>query len=260
MILSRRIKFNGVQLDELDESIVIRSIDHGVPKDNTQAADKMGGWGQRVTGQHWSTVEAAVTFAIDIPKTEMNRRRNVFDQVIAWAANRTGWLEFNTIDDRHLWVEKAVIPGGGDMWNWTSDYTIIFRAYAVPFWESITPTTVAVNSVSSYGIPIDIGGTAPGVLDVSFRNVSGATISNIAITAAGKTLTLNGVNLTASETLSITHPHENGGLLRIYAGSRNVYGLRTGADDLVVYPGRVNVVLSASRAGNLTVTNYSRWL
>lgn len=260
MILSRRARFDGVQLDELDESIVIRSIDPGVPKEDTTATDKMGGWGQRVTGSHWKIVEAAVTFAIDIPKTEMNRRRNVFDQAIAWAANKKAWLEFNTIDDRHLWVDKVVVPGGGDMWNWTSEYTIIFRAYAVPFWESITPTTVAVNSVSSYGIPIDIGGTAPGVLDISFRNVSGATISNIAITAAGKTLTLNGVNLTASETLSITHPHDTGGLLRIYAGGRNVYGLRTGADDLVVYPGRVNVVLSASRAGNLTVTNYSRWL
>lgn len=260
MILSRRVSFNGVMLDELDNSIVIRSIDPGVPKDNIQATDRMGGWGQRVTGQHWSTVEATVTFAIDIPKREMNRRREVFDLAIAWAANKTGWLEFNTITDRHLWVDKVVIPGGGDMWNWTNEFTFVFRAYAVPFWESITPTAATVNSVSSYGIPIDIGGTAPGVLDVSFKNVSGAMIPNIAITAAGKTLTLNGVNLTASETLMITHPHGNGGLLQIKAGSRNVYGLRTGADDLVVNPGSANVILSASRAGNLTVTNYARWL
>lgn len=259
MILSRRVSFCGVQLDELDESIVIRSADPGVPNESIQASEKMGGWGQRVTGQHWNTAEATVVFAIDIPKTELQRRRDVFDRVIAWAANKKGWLELSGIADRHMYVDKVAVPSAGDMWNWTSDYAITFRAYAVPFWESITPASVTQN-VTSGSVLLDVGGTAPGVLDVSFRNISGMTINNFSVSAAGKTLTLNGVNIAASETLNITHPRESGGLLRIYSGNRNVYSLRTGADDLTVDPGRVTVNVSATRAGELTVTNNARWL
>lgn len=258
MILSRRVSFCGEQLDELDESIVIRHADPGVPNESVQTVERMGGWGSRVTGQHWNQLEASVTFAINIKKTEMARRREVYDRVIAWA-NRKGWLEFSAIEDRRLYVEKTVIPGGGDMREWLNEYTITFRAYSVPFWESITPASVTQN-VTSGSVLLDVGGTAPGVLDVSFRNISGMTINNFSVSAAGKTLTLNGVNIAASETLNITHPRESGGLLRIYSGNRNVYSLRTGADDLTVDPGRVTVNVSATRAGQLTVTNNARWL
>ena len=259
MILSRRVSFCGEQLDELDESIVIRHADPGVPNESVQTVERMGGWGSRVTGQHWNQLEASVTFAINIKKTEMARRREVFDRVIAWA-NRKGWLEFSAIEDRRLYVEKTVIPGGGDMREWLNEYTITFRAYSVPFWESKMPATAVIESTSSGTTSIEVGGTAPGTLDVSFRNISGATITNVSIWLNGKEMSLNGVNLTASETLNITHPAESGGLLRIYAGSRNVYALRRGIDDLTVKPGVNSCGVSASRAGKFTVTNYARWL
>ena len=247
MILSRRVSFCGEQLDELDESIVIRHADPGVPNESVQTVERMGGWGSRVTGQHWNQLEASVTFAINIKKTEMNRRREVFDRVIAWA-NRKGWLEFSSID------------GGGDMREWLNEYTITFRAYSVPFWESKLPATAVIESTNSGTASIEVGGTAPGTLDVSFRNISGATITNVSIWLNGKEMSLNDVNLTASETLNITHPAESGGLLLIYAGDRNVYALRRGIDDLTVKPGTNLCGVSASRAGRFTVTNFARWL
>ena len=75
MILSRRVSFCGEQLDELDDSIVIRHADPGVPNESIQAVERMGGWGQRVTGQHWNTLEASVAFAINIKKTEMTEQK-----------------------------------------------------------------------------------------------------------------------------------------------------------------------------------------
>ena len=259
MILSRRVSFCGEQLDELDESIVIRHADPGVPNESVNTVERMGGWGSRVTGQHWNQLEATVTFAINIRKNEMNRRREVFDRVIAWA-NRKGWLEFSAIEDRRLYVEKAVIPGGGDMREWLNEYTITFRAYSVPFWESKVPVTAVIESTSSGTAGIEVGGTAPSTLDVSFRNISGATIPNVSIWLNSQSMALNGVNLTASETLEITHPQENGGLLRIMAGSRNVYALRTGIDDLTVKPGVNYCGVTANRAGRFTVSNNARWL
>lgn len=259
MILSRRVIFCGEQLDEIHESIVIRGADPGVAKESSSTADKMGGWGQRMTEQHWQTAEAQVTFAIDIPKTRMAERREVFDKVIAWA-NRKGWLEFSTIEDRRLYVDKIVVPGAGDMWHWTNDYTITFRANSVPFWETKTATTAKKASIMKGSVAIDIGGTAPGVLDVSFKNISGALIKNFKVKTSKREMNLEGVNLAADETLKIDHPAANGGVVRIRAGSRNVYSLMTGSDDLTVTPGSETVTIEATRAGELTVTNHARWI
>lgn len=258
MILSRRISRGGIQLDEIDESIVIRSVDPGVPHESVGTANKMGGWGSRITNQHWESLEASVTFAIDIPKREMTRRREVFDKVIVWAKG-AGWLRTNQLDGRRLWVDKVVVPGGGDMWNWLGEYTITFRATSVPFWQDENAVEAVKKKISSGSVQIEIGGTAPGVLDLSFENVSGAQNTNVKFTVDGKELDLHGVNLAANETLNLTHT--NDGTLRVRAGSRNVYSLLRGADDAYVEAGTtVTVGVTATRAGNLTVKNVARWL
>ena len=257
MILSRRVSLGGVQLDEIHSGIVIRSVDPGVPHENTETADRFGGYGSRLAGQHWDSLEASVTFAIDVKKTDMALRREIFDAAVAWA-NRKGWLRTNQLPDRRLYIDKTVIPGGGDMREWTNEYTFTFRAYNVPFWETETPAAVTRSSITSGSVQIDVGGTAPGVLDLEFRNISGKTIDDFAVTAGNRTMTLSGVGITASETLVISHGTD--GILRITSGSRNVYGKMTGADDLYVNPGTVNVSVSATRAGALTVSNRARWL
>lgn len=256
MILSRRAALNGAQLDEVHQKIVIKSLDPGVSKQNITAVDRMGGFGQRVTGEHWSTIDAVVTFAINIPKRNMEERRKVFDEVIRWALSGK-WLTFGNMPDRRLYVDKVVLPSSGDLWNWTAEYTITFRAYNIPFWQQTEPTVVKKANITKGSVQIDVGGTADSVLDIAFRNISGKTITNFKITADGKTLTVNGVNLTASETLKISHGTD--GLLRITAGSRNVYGIYTGDDDLLVRPGKRTVTIEATRAGELTVTNYGRF-
>lgn len=257
MILSRRVTLGGVQLDELHEAIVIQSIDPGIPNETVSASDKMGGFGQRITGQHWNMLESSVTFAINVPKREMILRNEILDLVKAWAKAKQ-WLIFSNMPDRQMYVDKVVLPGPGDLWEWTHEYTITFRAYNVPFWQQITPNITKVNSITNGSVPFEVGGTAPSVLDIAFRNISGKVIQNFAVTAAGKTITLNDVNIGANETLRISHGTD--GLLRILSGNRNVYSLYRGSDDLAVNPGSVTVKITATRAGELTVTNTGRFL
>ena len=75
MILSRRVALGGVQLDQQDASIVIRSIDTGVPHESLDAVNRMGGAGQRLTSQHWETLDVSVRVAIDVPKKNLSKRR-----------------------------------------------------------------------------------------------------------------------------------------------------------------------------------------
>lgn len=259
MILSRRVALGGVQLDEIHDAIVIRSIDAGVPHENIQAVNRMGGFGQRITGQHWENKEVQVTFAINANKKDFALRRELWDAVINWAL-RGGWLTTNEVPGRRMYVDKTVLPNIGDLWEWTSDYTLTFRAYGIPFWQDETPVTAGLDSVSNGRVLVDVPGHFQTVADVNFQNISGATIPNIRIGAGSNTIELRGVNLTASETLKITHGTD--GILKIMAGSRNVYGKRTAAsaDDLFLDPGTGRAVsVNADRAGKLTVNVFGRY-
>ena len=257
MILSKRVALGGVQLDELHDAIVIRSIDPGVTKESVSAVTRMGGFGQRMTGQHWDTMEVSVSYAIDIPKREMALRRQIFDAVNAWALKK-GWLTVNWLENRRFYVDKVVLPGSGDMWAWTDEFTITFRAYNVPFWQDALPAQVSSGTAASGSVTVQVGGNVQSVLDVTFQNRSGMTINNFWVQANGNRITLSSLGLGGSSALTINHGTD--GLLRIKIGSTSVYQKYTGADDLFVNPGNVGVTFAADRAGTLTVQSYGRWV
>ncbi len=257
MILSKRVALGGVQLDELHDAIVIRSIDPGVTKESVSAVTRMGGFGQRMTGQHWDTLEVSVSYAIDIPKREMALRRQIFDAVNAWALKK-GWLTVNWLENRRFYVDKVVLPGSGDMWAWTDEFTITFRAYNVPFWQDALPAQVSSGTAASGSVTVQVGGNVQSVLDVTFQNRSGMTINNFWVQANGNRITLSSLGLGGSSALTINHGTD--GLLRIKIGSTSVYQKYTGADDLFVNPGNVGVTFTADRAGTLTVQSYGRWV
>ena len=198
-----------------------------------------------------------MSYAIDSQKTRLAERREVFDAVNAWALKK-GWLRTNERPDRRMYVDKTVVPGSMDLWDWTDEYTITFRAYNVPFWQDAAATTVKSKTLASGSVTAEIGGNVKGVIDVSFQNKSGKTIDNFWVQANGNRITLSGLGLGGSATLTISHGTD--GLLRITAGSTNVYAKYTGADDLYVNPGSTAVTFAADRAGILTVTNYGRWV
>jgi len=257
MILSKRVALGDVQLDELHEAIVIRSINPGVPHENITAVSRMGGSGQRVTGQHWESLDVTVTYAIDIPKREMSLRRQIFDTVNAWAARR-GWLTVNQMQNRKMYVDKVIFPSGGDMWDWLSEYTLTFRSYNVPFWQDITPAQAVSGITNNGSISLAVPGILTTTMDAYFENKSGMTINNFRITAGGNEIRLSSLGLGGTETLAINHGGD--GLLQIKIGSRSVYHKYTGNDDLYVNPGPVGVSFSAERAGILTAYAWGRYV
>ena len=257
MILNKRAALGGAQLDEVDPYIVIRGIDPGTPSENLTSVERMGGAGSRVTGDHFGVLEIKITFGIDIPKTFPEERRRVYDAAVAWA-RRKGWLTVSQMPDRRAYVDKVLFENPGDMRDWTHDYTFTFRCYGVPFWQDETPAQAVAGSITNGSVSIEVPGTAPTVLEATFRNISGQNIANVSISASGNTITLTGVNLGANQVLTIDHGTD--GLLRIRKGNTSVYQLYTGADDLYVNPGTVNVSVTASRACELTVRAYGRYV
>ena len=256
MILSRRVSLAGVQLDSLSNAIVIRRVNCGVPHESVTAVSRMGGAGQRMTSQHWEYMEVAVTYAIDLPKRSLAARRQVFDAVNQWAMKK-GWLTTNQMNGRRLYVDKTVFPSSGDMWNWTGEYTVTFRAYNVPFWQDATAATASASSVSSGSVSLAVSGNVETVVDATFKNTSGSTIDSVEISVNGNTLEFTNLGLGNNETLTISHGTD--GILRAAIGNTSVLNRRSGDDDLYVQPGTRTVYIEAGGAGTLTVSCCGRY-
>lgn len=255
MKLSRRVALGNQQMDQIDTAVVIRNVDPGTTRETVEAVNRMGGSGQRITGQHWESLEASVTFAINIPKKQLAERRAVFDQVIAWAMNK-GWLTISFMPGKRMYVEKVSVPKSTDLFNWNAEYTITFRAYGVPFWQDSTATTAAVALADEGNGSITVPGNVETVCDAEVTNAGESSIDTMTVKTGSSSMSFSDLGLAAGEKLEIKHG--NNGLLTIRIRSaggvlRSVMDKRTGgsADDLTVTPGNRAIKITG---GDVTAT------
>jgi hypothetical protein len=171
---------------------------------------------------------------------------------------KTGWLVTNERPGQKIYIDKTVFPSAGDLWDWTSEYTLVFRAYNVPFWQNDQAALAASGTASSGSVWLQVDGNVDTVVDATFENRSGMTINNFWVQVSGNRITMKNLGLGGSETLRIHHGTD--GLLRIQIGSRSVYDRYTGADDLYTSPGARQVSFGADRAGILTAQCAGRWV
>lgn len=254
MILSKRVALGGTQLDSLNARIVVLGVDPGTPKENINTVSRMGGFGQRVTGKHWETLDVIVKYGIDLPKNQMQQRRQIFDAVNAWAIGG-GWLTVNWMPGKRMYADKVILPSSGDMWDWTKPYEIIFRAYGVPFWQDSTATT-------STGSSISVPGIMQTVCDVDVTNSGSSTIDDLTVTVGNSTMVFANLGLEATEVLKIGHTETGLLTIRIYETAytyRDAMAKRAGtsADDLYVNPGSNSITVSA---GSKSVSCFGRYV
>lgn len=260
MILSRRIALGGVPLDSVDGSILIQSIVPGTPLENVSAVNLMGGWGQKVTTEHYETLECSVSYTINVDKRDLTRRRQVFDRVNAWALKK-GWLTLNFMPGKRMYVDKVIVPDMGDPRARDSEFTITFRAYNVPFWQDETPSRVSASVTgSSTSQTIRNRGNVRGVMDVTFTNTSGSTMTTFSVTIGGKTLALTGLTLGDGKLLQIHHGTD--GLLRITEDGTSAYGKQSagGLTELVLEPGDNTVTVAYGQTGDLELRCFGRYV
>ena len=263
MIMSRRVALGGVQLDELHESIIIRSVVPGTPKHNIQSVSRMNGMGNRITTENWEPLQTTVTWAINLKKNDLAARRAVYDLVTAWAM-KCGWLTTNEMPDRQMYADRVILPEGADMRDWTRDFTTQFTAYNVPFWQG-NRISAAVGTVASGGSVVIIpDGNIDTVLEFTFTNMSGKEITNLTVNVGSKSkMVLENIALPANG--QVVLGHGNDGIMRII---KKVGGTETSilanvnassSDDLYISPVATTVSFSASRAGSMSISCRGRY-
>ena len=270
MILAHRAALNGVQLDEIDERINIKGIEEGAGKETTGTVSAAGGAGQRVTNRHRDTLDITVKFSMTTENAdqaeELTDRSELLEKINTWAAGG-GWLTINYKPNRRLYVECMQAPGAGDIYEWTSVYTITFRAYALPYWEEDTPVSGTSGTAGSGSVSLNVNGSEETDADITIRNMSGMTINNVTVNAAGKRMDFTSLGLGGNERLVITHQiYGTQRLVRIYitngSSTRSAMARRTSgsANNTNVKPGARTFSFAADRACQMEVSVRGRFV
>ena len=260
MILKRRVSLGGVQLDSLDNRILISGIDEAAGRDSITGIGS-GGNGQRITKKKRESLDITVKFTLKIRSDEMAEREALLQKIIGWAAPG-GWLRLESRPGQRLMVTLAQAPGSGDMFNWANEFTMVFRAYSVPFWMESTAVSAKSGTAAEGSMTIDVPGNAESVADATIENRSGKTINRITLKVGNSEIKFTDLNLGGTDTLYIEHTiRQDIAFFRARTGNGgSVMAKRSGADDLKVNPGVNAITFSADRAVAVTVNVRGRYL
>lgn len=266
MKLKRRIALHGEWMDELDERIVVSSIEPGDGKETISATETAAGFGQRITRKTRSTVDVVVKFRIfehGKSVAGMQERSELLEKVIAWAAPG-GVLLLNYRPNRRLNVVLAQAPGEGSLWDYTREFQLTFRAYTIPYWEDREANKETFGgSDAQKAKNVNLEGSAKTQFHVYLKNTSGQKINNVSMLKIGdNTMSFTQLGLMGNETLVVDHSN---GLVRIRiqdtgGNYRSAMKYRTGANDFTAEPGTVYCGYKAERACEMTVTWRARYL
>jgi hypothetical protein len=188
MILKRRVALNGVQLDSLDERIIISGIDEAAGKENITAVSSANANGQRVIRRRRDSLDVTVKFSLSIKNDNMQARSELLETINAWAA-KGGELTVSHRPGRKLTVILAQAPGAGDQFSWANEFTMVFRAYAVPYWEDAAPASITSGTTNNGSMTIIVPGSADTVVNATIQNMSGMAINNVTLNIGGKSMT-----------------------------------------------------------------------
>ena len=265
MILSKRVSLNNIWLDELSNRIVITGIEEAAGKDTLNTTAAAGWMGTRITQQRRDTLDVTVRFRILAEKRMMQTRETILEKVNEWAStNSGGWLRVGHKENRRLQVVLVQTAAMGDPWNWTNEYTIVFRAFSVPYWEFDGAVPQWSYNVSASGTgSISIGGNAPTQLSVIVTNKSGKTINSVSITIGSKTIAFTGLGLLANQQLIIGYTRSAEVCVPFFRiGSTSVMAARTptSADEFDMTPGTKTVRWTAERAVQVQIAFTERYL
>lgn len=267
MVLRHRVALDGVQLDSVDDRIMISRVETGDGKENISTVSLWGdGTGSRVTAMHRDSIDITVKFRIRVKKRDMSDREEVLEKVNAWAA-AGGVLTTNIKPGRKITVFRAQAAGAGDPWEWTKEYSIIFRACGIPYWQEDTPATKSVTSTDGTSASLTVGGSEKTVMDVSFKNTSGESCGTFSIGNGENTLSFTDLGLASGETLVIDHK-DTGKLCVLRIRIKSALGVwrsamdkhsPTSDNDLLTTPGTKTVTMSAAKTGDFTVSASGRF-
>ena len=255
------VALNGAELSALDGSIVLQGVDEGAASWNITAGGRSGNSGQRVTGIEKRYRDVVVQFAV-AEKNDLIRRNEVIRRVIAWASGG-GVLTVNYRPRQMIRVICQQMPAVKTLTKWAETYSITFRAYEVPYWQSLDAEGANISAGTSGSAVIPVVESAGGKLCFEATNGSGGTVNEVTVSANGRTIAFSSLGLANGEKLIVDYDERDIQRLRVKNGNtyRSALAKRTSAsaDDILLVNGANTVTVTSDAALSWHVYTYGRW-
>ena len=238
---------NGVALQTISPDILIHDISYGAPnfQDDTFSVAKRNG--SRIFRRAFDSI--SVTIKFEIHAYSVASRQAICQAVCLWAKNG-GVLKTNDREGQYLQCVCSQFPTVESARNWTDELTIVFTAYAVPFWQDVAVTSVEMTAGTSGSKSVFIPGNADGAL-VEAEITSGGSLTTLNLTVNGRTLTLSGISVSSGSKIVLSY--DTDGIQSIKVGTTSLLNKRTGVDDLLANCGASNTFGFSSNV-SVTVT------
>lgn len=251
-----RCALDGIELGEIDESLIITDIAYDAPARSISTAENGRYDGARVTRVR--TVSQSVTISFEIHERDTRRRMEVCSAAQAWAM-RGGYLTTGDRPGQRLFVLCDTPPMIASALRWTDRIRMRLVSYALPFWEDELPTRCALNGTSGEKTVFAPGFAADPFVEAQVKNTGGGVVNALTLRAGDTKLVFGALGLQSGGTLSVAY--EAGHVLSIRVGGETAYHRRLlqSDDDLRMKVGKRNG-LSFEAGGTVNVTYTFRGL
>lgn len=233
MISRYNVVLNGVSLSSINEQILVRDISHhsaDVRYDTFNVANRNGA---RIYKKSHATASVRIFF--EIHAYSISDRQDICDAVCLWAKDG-GVLCTNDRGEKFLQCVCTEFPSVESAKNWTDELAITFTAYAIPFWQSLEPVKLHLNDTLLSGTMIVPGNVNNIFVEATVHALD--SITSIALTVNGRTLTLSGISVAPGNNVVVSYNTD--GIQSIKNGTTSLLDKRSGVDDLLVNCGKNN--------------------
>lgn len=251
------VYMDGLPLDAIDPAIYVTDVQETPASYDATTLQRAKGDGLRVLRRLRDSLQVRVAFMVR--ETDVGRRRDIVQRVAAWAMGGK-YLSLGDRPGQRLRVLCETLPGITSALKWTQELTMVFTAYAMPYWEADMPIRASFTGTSGTAV-IRNAGTAPCFLEAEISNTSGSTLTSLSLTADGQTMAFTGMALGAGKTLKIFY--DDKWILRAEVDGASVLSKRTSGsdDDLILQPGKATTVsIAADKAVSVTLKARGLWL
>lgn len=257
------VSLNGKQLHELDDLIIIQSVNESKPNMTRSTASTTGLNGMFMTSFERQSIDVTVSFSIRTVR-DYKKRIEVLDKVNAWAIGG-GLLRTNYQDGKVLSVVCDGLAGAANVKEWTGEYDLLFKAYAIPYWQGSVQsfTWERKNSVSA---TIKMNGTTKSVMSFEVNNTSKNKVDRVTVSTGQSSITFDGMGLEPGESLVMAYNGRNTQYINIYKSDgtlkKHANGCRTkeSSDELVVNSGNNSISISCPYSVDFRLYGRGRWL
>ena len=254
------VSLDGTGLSELDPRLIIQGVNEQAPGWNIAAASRFSRYGQRVTSTEKRYREVVIQFAI-AEHRDILARESVLQKVRDWGRNG-GWLEISYRPFERLHVICAAMPAVNGITKWAENYSLTFRAYGVPEWESKMPDSVEATGAGGTAA-LTILPSEGGPLRVEAVNSSGSACGTISFSANGQSMAFSNLAMASGETFLLDYDAENRQRIRIGSGGtwRSALDKRAGGsyDDILLPKGTHSITFASGVSLAWKFYVYGRW-